>query len=158
MATVCVVVADLIGVALMVPKTYRDPWSETLATFALASLSGALAIGAVGALDASLLLYPVYFCVGNGALALLIWWRRAALSSPAATAGPRRSEPRPRGVRLAAPAGVAPSPTTTRAGSAVTRLPAEEATRVSGNGEIAMTSKPSTLNVISSARTAPRRV
>jgi hypothetical protein len=86
-ATVCVVVADLIGIALMVPKTYRDPWSETLATFALASLSGALAIGAVGALDASLLLYPVYFCVGNGALALLIWWRRAALSPPAATAG-----------------------------------------------------------------------
>ena len=49
-ATACVVAADLIGAAMMVPKTYRDPGSETLATFALASLSGALAAGAVGAL------------------------------------------------------------------------------------------------------------
>jgi hypothetical protein len=35
----------------MVPKTYRDPGSETLATFAFASLGGALTAGAVGALD-----------------------------------------------------------------------------------------------------------
>lgn len=40
-ATACVVAADLIGAAMMVPKAYRDPGSETLATFALASLSGA---------------------------------------------------------------------------------------------------------------------
>jgi hypothetical protein len=86
-ATVCVVAADLIGVALMVPKTYRDPWSETFSTFALASVSGALAVGAVGGLDASLLLYPVYYCLGNGALALLIRWRRAALATPAAAPG-----------------------------------------------------------------------
>ena len=33
-ATVCVVAADLIGAAMMVPKTYRDPESETLVTFA----------------------------------------------------------------------------------------------------------------------------
>jgi hypothetical protein len=53
-ATVCVVAADLIGAAMMVPKTYRDPESETLATFAFASVGGALAAGAVGALDAAL--------------------------------------------------------------------------------------------------------
>ena len=40
---------------MMVPKVYRDPGSETLATFALASLGGALAIGAVGVADVSLL-------------------------------------------------------------------------------------------------------
>jgi hypothetical protein len=39
-ATACVVAADLIAAAMMVPKTYRDPGSETLATFALASLDG----------------------------------------------------------------------------------------------------------------------
>jgi len=79
-ATACVVAADLIGAAMMVPKTYRDPGSETLATFALASLSGALATGAVGTLDPSLLLYPVYYCLANGALAVLIRqrWRRLA--------------------------------------------------------------------------------
>jgi hypothetical protein len=66
-ATVCVVAADLIGAAMMMPKTYRDPGSETLTTFALASLSGALAslsgalaAGAVGAPDVSLLLYPAF--------------------------------------------------------------------------------------------------
>jgi hypothetical protein len=78
-ATVCVVAADLIGAAMMIPKTYRDPESETLITFAFASLGGALAAGAVGAVDLSLLLYPVYYCVINGALALLIYERRSAL-------------------------------------------------------------------------------
>jgi len=78
-ATVCVVAADLIGAAMMIPKTYRDPESETLVTFAFASLGGALAAGAVGAVDVSLLLYPVYYCVINGAIALLIWERRSVL-------------------------------------------------------------------------------
>jgi hypothetical protein len=82
-ATGCVVAADLIGAALMVPKTYRDPESETLVTFAFASLGGALAACAVGVLDFSLLLYPVYFCLVNGALALLIHHRRAVLAGPA---------------------------------------------------------------------------
>ena len=75
-ATVCVVGADLIAAALMVPKTYRDPDSETLATFALASLGGLLAVGAVGALDVSLLIYPIYFGLVNGAIAILIHHRR----------------------------------------------------------------------------------
>jgi hypothetical protein len=79
-ATACVVAADLIGAALMVPKTYRDPESETLVTFAFASLGGALAAGAVGAVDVSLLLYPVYYCLVNGAIALLIYQRRMVLA------------------------------------------------------------------------------
>jgi hypothetical protein len=78
-ATVCVVAADSIGVALMVPKTYRDPDSETLVTFALASLAGVLAAAAVASLDPSLLLYPAYYCLANGAIALLIIRRRAAM-------------------------------------------------------------------------------
>jgi hypothetical protein len=68
---------------MMVPKTYRDPESETLVTFAFASLGGALAAGAVGAIDLSLLLYPVYFCLVNAAIALLIHHRRAVLAGPA---------------------------------------------------------------------------
>jgi len=80
-ATACVVAADLIGAGMMIPKTYRDPDSETLVTFAFASLGGALAAGAVGAIDVSLLLYPVYYCLVNGAIALLIHQRRAVLGS-----------------------------------------------------------------------------
>jgi hypothetical protein len=60
----------------MTPKAYRDPHSETLAMYALASVGGALAAGAVGALDAALLVYPIYYCLINGALALLISMRR----------------------------------------------------------------------------------
>jgi hypothetical protein len=79
-ATLCVIGADLIAAAMMVPKTYRDPGSETLSTFAGASLGGALAAGSVGAIEPTLLLYPVYYCLVNGALALLIAHRRAVLS------------------------------------------------------------------------------
>jgi hypothetical protein len=75
-AVSCVIVADLIAVAMMTPKAYRDPHSETLAMYALACLGGALAAGAVGALDVALLLYPIYYCLANGALALLISMRR----------------------------------------------------------------------------------
>jgi hypothetical protein len=78
-ATTCVIAADLIAAGLMVPKTYRDPSSETFATYALASVGGVLAAGAVGTGDPSLLLYPLYFCAINGAIALLIAQRRARL-------------------------------------------------------------------------------
>ena len=81
-ATVCVIVADLIAAAMMVPKTYHDPGSETLATFVYASLGGALAAGAVGVAEnasAPLLLYPVYYCLANGAIAVLIHHRRTVL-------------------------------------------------------------------------------
>ena len=82
-ATACVVAADLVGAAMMVPKTYRDPDSETLVTFAFASVAGALAAGAVGTLDLSLLLYPIYFCLGQ---------RRARAPDPPAPAGGGMSE------------------------------------------------------------------
>jgi hypothetical protein len=65
----------------MVPKTWRDPGSETLSMFAWASLAGALSAGAVGSLEASLLLYPVYYCLVNGGLALLIVGRRGAIGA-----------------------------------------------------------------------------
>jgi hypothetical protein len=94
-ATACVVAADLVGAAMMVPKTWRDPHSETLVTFALAGVSGALAAGAVGAADPSLLLYPVYFALVNVAIAVLIHQRRAAIARGSeGTRGPRRA-PRP---------------------------------------------------------------
>jgi hypothetical protein len=90
-ATACVIAADVLGAAMMVPKTYRDPESETLVTFAFASLGGALAAGAVGTLDVSLLMYPVYYCLVNGAIALLIYHRRVVMGMWT----PARSSPTP---------------------------------------------------------------
>jgi hypothetical protein len=79
-ATSFVVAADLAGFGLMLPKTWRDPWSETLSTYALASAAGVCSAAAVGGLDASLMLYPAYFAVANGAAAALIQSRRRAVS------------------------------------------------------------------------------
>jgi hypothetical protein len=79
-AVACVIAADLCAVAMMTPKAYRDPGSETLATYALAGVSGALAAGAVGAIDVSLLLYPAYYCVVNAGMALFIAERRRTTS------------------------------------------------------------------------------
>ena len=71
-ATACVVFADTLGVALMLPKTWREPSSETLTTYVLASAAGLLSTLAVAELDASLLLYPLYFFLGNGLIASII--------------------------------------------------------------------------------------
>jgi hypothetical protein len=80
-ATAFVVFADAIGVGLMTPKAWRDPWSETLSTYVLASASGVLSTAAVGTLDASLLLYPAYFAIANGAIAVVIASRRRQATS-----------------------------------------------------------------------------
>jgi hypothetical protein len=99
-ATAGVILADLTGAALMVPKTWRDPGSETLSTFVFASAAGLLAALAVGRLDASLLVYPVYFWLVNGALALVIIVarsRRATGAGRSAAAAPRSAATHPTG-------------------------------------------------------------
>lgn len=87
-AVVCVIVADLAAAAMMTPKTYRDPHSETLATYALASVAGALAAGAVGGLEVALLLYPAYYLLDDGAHLL----REVAYASLAKAARARLHE------------------------------------------------------------------
>jgi uncharacterized membrane protein HdeD (DUF308 family) len=82
-ATAAVVGADLVGVAMMLPKIWADPDSETLSTYLLAALAGGLAALAVGTASAALLLYPIYFVVGNGAIAATIIVRRRRLARAA---------------------------------------------------------------------------
>jgi hypothetical protein len=93
LAIACVIFADLAAVVMMTPKAYHDPHSETLVTYALASVGGALAATAVGTLDAALLAYPVYYCVINAATAILLHRRRAivavCLAAQATAAHPR---------------------------------------------------------------------
>jgi hypothetical protein len=78
-ATVCVIAADLVAALMMLPKTWRDPHSETLSTFVLAAGSGALCVGAVASLSVPLLVYPVYFVAVNAALSAVIIRRRRVL-------------------------------------------------------------------------------
>ncbi len=68
----CVIAADMIACAMMTPKVHRDPHSETLSTYVLASLGGALAAGAVSQVDLSMLLYPAYYCLANAVMSILI--------------------------------------------------------------------------------------
>jgi hypothetical protein len=82
-ATCSVVAADLIAVALMLPKTFRNPRSETLETYVIGLVSTLFAVAAVGSGDASLLLYPLYLLVADGAVAAMIFVRRRAVPAPA---------------------------------------------------------------------------
>lgn len=78
-ATICVIVADFVAVLMMLPKTWRDPHTETLSMFVLAGVGGFLTIGAVGTMSMSLLAYPVYFAVVNVGVAVVIHHRRRTL-------------------------------------------------------------------------------
>jgi hypothetical protein len=82
-ATVSVVAADLIAVALMLPKTYRQPGSETLATYAIGVVSTLFALVAVNSTAPSLLIYPLYILAADGAVVAVIVLRRRALAAPA---------------------------------------------------------------------------
>jgi hypothetical protein len=93
-ATACVILADLAGAALMLPKTWRDPHSETLSTFLLAAAAGCLSATAVGALELNLLLYPAYFAVVNAIIAAVIMLRRRAERAPWRSAAPARNSAR----------------------------------------------------------------
>jgi len=95
-ATICVIAADFVAVLMMVPKTWRDPHSETLSTFALAAGSGVLTAGAVGSLSVSLLAYPVYFAAVNAAVAGVIAHRRRVLER-GVEGGHERMAPQPLG-------------------------------------------------------------
>lgn len=80
-ATACVIVADLVAALMMLPKTWREPHSETMATFLLASVGGALTVAAVESVRVSLLMYPVYFTVVNALLVWVILGRRRVLKA-----------------------------------------------------------------------------
>jgi hypothetical protein len=79
-ATTCVIAADLVAALMMAPKAWRDPHSETLSTYALASVSGVFAAGAVATLSLRLLAYPLYFVAINAALSWVILAARRRLA------------------------------------------------------------------------------
>jgi hypothetical protein len=81
LATCAVVAADLIAVALMLPKTYRQPASETLATYAIGVVSTLFALAAVDSTTPSLLIYPLYILAADGAVVAVIVLRRRALAA-----------------------------------------------------------------------------
>lgn len=79
LATYAVVAADLIGVGLMIPKTYRDPDSETASTFVMGVCAAILGLAATGFTTPSLIVYPLYLVVVDSALVGVIVVRRRTL-------------------------------------------------------------------------------
>ena len=79
-ATCSVVTADLIGMALMLPKTYQSPGSETPSTFAIGAVSTLFALAAIESLAPALVIYPAYILVADVTLVTLIVLRRRALA------------------------------------------------------------------------------
>ena len=78
LATIAVIVADTMGTAMMLPKTWRDPDSETAITYVLGIVVGACTIVAVGGWTTSLVMYPAYYVLVNALISGVILWRRAA--------------------------------------------------------------------------------
>jgi hypothetical protein len=79
-ASACAAIADGTGLIVLLPKVWADPGSETLSTYALAGTTGLLTCLAVAEWDPRLLLFPVYFCLGNAATAAFIAARRRRLA------------------------------------------------------------------------------
>lgn len=76
LATLAVILADVMGTIMMLPKAWRDPSSETISTFVLSSVVGLCALVAVGSLEFSLVIYPLYYIVANAVVAGVLIYRR----------------------------------------------------------------------------------
>jgi len=81
-ATLCVVLSDLVAVVMMMPKTYADPYSETLSAYVMSALSGACALVAVGSLDFGLIVYPAYIVCADLAVAAIVLVQRPQIPTP----------------------------------------------------------------------------
>jgi hypothetical protein len=76
LALLVVIAVDASGFWLTVHKTWRAPHSETLISWALATVAGACGVVAVGKFDVVQLMYPIYIFVANGLLTVVIIARR----------------------------------------------------------------------------------
>lgn len=95
-ATGGAILADFIGAIMMLPKAWREPRSETMSTFAVASISGVVTAASVGVLSPSLLIYPMYFALINAVLTLVIGFRRATSAKAEVLTAPVPEQERPR--------------------------------------------------------------
>jgi hypothetical protein len=80
LALIFVIVVDAAGAWLTVYKSYKDPGSETLITWWLDSISNLFGLLAVGSLNITLLSYPAYLLLANGAVVIAIYAGRRKLS------------------------------------------------------------------------------
>lgn len=80
-ALLVVLAVDAVGFWLTLEKTWRAPHTETLLTWMIATLSGALGVLAVGSWDFTKAIYPFYIMIGNGLMTAIIVYRRPRLEN-----------------------------------------------------------------------------
>ncbi len=71
-ALLIVIAVDCSGSILTITKSYKDPESETMSTWILASISGLFGTLSVGVFNWILLIYPLYILFANFAVTLAI--------------------------------------------------------------------------------------
>ncbi|MDO8492101.1 MAG: hypothetical protein Q7S34_00480 [bacterium] len=71
-ALISVLIAEVIGVSMVIIKSYQHPQTETIAMWALGIIASGLNILAVGKLDYSLLAFPIYLFIASIGIVLAI--------------------------------------------------------------------------------------
>lgn len=71
-----IILTDFMGAHLTIRKAWHDPGSENWVGWAMCGLGGLLGTLAVGELNFILLLFPIYICIINSAMAIIILIRK----------------------------------------------------------------------------------
>ena len=77
-----VIFIDFLGGWLTIVKSYENPESETMLTWFFSSIAGFLGILAVGEMNFVLLAFPIYVCLMNLTIGLVIFFGRKKLQFP----------------------------------------------------------------------------
>jgi hypothetical protein len=74
-----IILIDIIGANLTIIKTWRNPETENWIGWAICGVGGFFGILAVGSFNFILLSYPLYICLINSIMAIIILSRRSYL-------------------------------------------------------------------------------
>lgn len=74
-----IILTDFIGANLTIQKAWRDPKSENWLGWAMCGIGGLLGTLAVGEWNFVLLSFPIYICLINSVIALIILYRKGVV-------------------------------------------------------------------------------
>ncbi|NVN96817.1 hypothetical protein HXX01_01040 [Candidatus Nomurabacteria bacterium] len=74
-----IILIDLIGLNLIVIKTWKNPETENWVAWAMCGAGGLFGILAVGSFNIILLSYPIYICIANAIIAFIVITRKKYL-------------------------------------------------------------------------------
>lgn len=72
-ALLITIVIDMLASMLTVVKTYKEPSTETFSAYMICGTGGLLGAFAVGTLNFSLIIFPLWICVMNYGIGFTIW-------------------------------------------------------------------------------------